>query len=139
MLRRHAAVTVVSVLTFALGCTKADKAVSKDLEEDLRQAEVTTVEMAPTSGGELDFSAEFTAGHGKSPSRKAVGTTAIGAPNDSSILAMQKSPEGELVPKLDSTVMSRRPRPVESPKPTRQGPYKSTSDVIRDAPFPIKP
>jgi len=139
MLRRHAAVTIASLLALALGCSKADKAVSNDLEEDLRQAEVSTVEMAPTSGGDLDFSAEFTAGHGKSPSRKVIGTVAAGGPNDSSVMALAKSPEGKMLPKLDSTVMSRRPRPIPSPTPTRSGPYKSTSDVIRDAPFPIKP
>ena len=139
MLRRYSAVTIVSMLAFALGCSEADKAVSNDLEEDLRQAEVSTVELAPSSGGELDFSAELTAGHGKSPSRKAVGTVAIAGPKDSSIMALAKSPEGQMLPKLDSTVISRRPRPIPSPTPTRSGPYKSTSDVIRDAPFPIKP
>ena len=139
MLRRTATLALAPLVALAFGCSKADKAVPKDLEEDLRQSEVSTVEMAPASEGDLDFSAELTAGHGKSPSRKAVATTAIGSPNDSSILAMQKAPEGKAIPKLDSTVMSRRPRPIDAPKQTRSGPYKSTSDVIRDAPFPIKP
>ena len=139
MRRRSAAPTVALLATFAFGCAKADKAVSKDLEEDLRQAEVTTVEMAPANRNPLDLAQEFPGGQGKLPSRKAVGPTPTGGPKDSSVTALANSPEGELLPKLDSTIMSRRPRPVESPTPTRSGPYKSTSEVIRDAPFPIKP
>lgn len=139
MRRRSAALALTLLVTFAAGCAKADKAVSKDLEEDLRQAEVTTVEMAPTNRNPLDLAQEFPGGQGKSPSRKAVGVTTVGGPNDSSVMALTTSPDGKFYPKLDTTSMSRRPRPVESPTPTRSGPYKSTSEVIRDAPFPIKP
>lgn len=129
----------MSLLVFAAGCANADKAVSKDLEEDLRQAEVTTVEMAPANRNPLDLAQEFPGGTGKSPSRKSVATTTVGGPNDSSVMALTTSPEAKLYPKPDTTSMSRRPRPMESPTPTRSGPYKSTSEVIRDAPFPIKP
>lgn len=136
MLRRTAIAVLAPLVALAFGCSKADKAVPSDLEKDLRESEATTVEMAPSQGNRIEVAQELL-GRGETAPRKSPSNART--PKDSIIETLAKAPEGDPISKLDSSVMSRRPRPIEALKPTRQGPYKSTSDVIRDAPFPIKP
>lgn len=136
MIRRFAAATFLPVLVAAFGCSEADKSVPSDLEEDLRQSEATTVELAPSQGDRIEVARELL-GKGETSPRKSPANA--GTPKDSIIETLATAPAGDPISRLDSTVQARRPRPVQAPQPARQGPYKSTSEVIRDAPFPIKP
>lgn len=109
-----------------VACSQADSAPPSELERDLEATKMAEMEMANAGGQRTDIvsSVERIPTGEKKPMTKAPTPTA--------------SPESTTVAEVLG-MPAPRPRAPEPPKPTRTGPYKSTSDVIRDAPFPIKP
>ena len=109
-----------------LACSQADSAPTSDLERDLEATKMAEMEMANGGGKRTDIvsAAERIPTGVKQPQTKAP--------------APKTAPDSTLLAELEGTP-STRPRAPEPPKPTRKGPYKSTSEVIRNAPFPIKP
>ena len=118
----------VAVLALAsvVACSQADSATTSELERDLEQTKVAEMEMAGANGPRTDI----VSGIERVPVAPKPGPTAAPIP---------EKPAPEVDPLPDAVVPSTRPRATEAPKPTRKGPYKSTSEVIRNAPFPINP
>lgn len=115
----------VLALTGMVACSQADSATTSELERDLEQTKVAEMEMAGANGARTDV----VSGIERVPV----------APKPVPIAAPIPEKPPVLDPLPDAVVPSTRPRPNEAPKPTRKGPYKSTSTVIRNAPFPINP
>jgi hypothetical protein len=109
-----------------LACSQADSAPTSDLERDLEATKMAEMEMANAGGKRTDIvsAAERIPTGAKTPATRAP--------------APKTSPDSALLAEIEGTP-STRPRAPEPPKPTRKGPYKSTSEVIRNAPFPINP
>ena len=104
---------VVVMLAFAaaVGCHAAKSSPSSELERDLEQARLAELEMAGARGQRTDVT--------------------------SAVERVQTSPTQPRVPQKSSP--DNAPCPTVAPKGTPPGDYKSTSEVIRNAPFPIKP
>ena len=126
------------VLTVVLACRADRAAVPADLERDLQGT--ATLDLAGAGGERILTADEMLAGRGTEPSRKARVQSPIASGKNPEIVAQIPDPEGAiLAPKPDSVLVERRPRPMPIEQPKRTGPYKTTSEVIRDAPFPINP
>jgi hypothetical protein len=111
-------------------CNQADSATTTDLERDLEQTKMAEMEMANRSGARTDIvsSVERIPTGERQPVVKAPANP------------IPEKPAPEVAPLPDiNGIPSDRPRPPELSKPARKGPYKSTSEVIRNAPFPINP
>jgi hypothetical protein len=119
----------VLALTGAVACNQADSATtSSELDRDLEATKTAEMEMAGARGPRTDV------------------VSGIERIPTSQPQPVAKSPSNPIPEKQASEVTplpdilpSDRPRPTDPPKPTRRGPYKSTSEVIRNAPFPINP
>lgn len=106
--------TVVALtLVGAVACSATKSAPSSDLERDLEQAKVAELEMAGGRGQRTNVT--------------------------SAIEQVPTSPKQPKVALADKSAPDPAPCPSDPPKATPKGEYKSTSDVIRNAPFPIKP
>lgn len=117
-------------LTGAVACNQADSAPTSELERDLEQTKMAEMEMANRSAARTDVVS--------SVERIPVGTRQPVVTAPSNPIPEKPAPEVAPLPDING-IPSDRPRPPEQTKPTRKGPYKSTSEVIRNAPFPINP
>ena len=119
---------VVLALSGTVAWSQADSAPTSELERDLAQTKVAELEMAGASRQRTDV----VSGIERIPTAQRPPVVKA-TPNP-----IPEKPAPEIAP-LPDILPSDRPRPMEAPKPTRKGPYKSTSEVIRNAPFPINP
>lgn len=108
--------TVVALtLATAVACSATKPAPSSELERDLEAAKLSELEMAGARGQRTNVTS-----------------------------AIEQIPTSPKQPKVaattpDKSAQDAAPCPSDPPKATPKGEYKSTSDVIRNAPFPIKP
>lgn len=150
---RHIRILAVSTsLAFLAACGSSatpDEALMRDLE----QAQSASIELAPRAAGTSVVSAIESAPT-KATSKASPGTsrrttTPQRAPvakrtatEPTIAQAPEPSPEPEPTPTVETIADSPAPtidRPTVTSQPARRGRYKTTAEVIRDAPFPILP
>ena len=125
-------IAMLSVFAVA-ACGRADATTNADLERDLEQTRVAEFEMANRNSKKTDVvSARERIPTGtRTPARR--------APAAQSAPPTTMAPEvADATPPVDTSATSTRPRPMPQ-TPPRRGPYKTVGEIIRDAPFPIKP
>jgi hypothetical protein len=142
--------TAVILAAAVAACSRSDAApADSDLQRDLEQVSETGLELAPRgSGTEVISAAELgrtppappTPGpRGPRPAPRPTAPVEADMEPAAAPTAPVPSPAAAATaaPTPDTLgAPARRPAPV---KPTRKGPYKTMEEVIRDAPFPIKP
>jgi len=154
MSRNVRILTAISALAVAAACSPAaspDEALLRDLE----QAQSAGIELAPRATGTQVVSAiestpnratakasPATAKRSPTPQRAPVAKKP--APEPSLAQAPEPSPEPEPAPSEQAISDSPAPsatidNPTVGRQPTRKGRYKTTAEVIRNAPFPILP
>ena len=152
---RHVRIlTAISALAVAAACSPAaspDEALLRDLE----QAQSAGIELAPRASGTRVVSA-IESPPNRATSKASPSTTMRTptpqrapaakepAPEPALAQAPQPSPEPDPAPSEQAISDSPAPRatidnPTIGRQPARQGRYKTTAEVIRDAPFPINP
>jgi hypothetical protein len=125
--------TFIRLATASLAVLSAcgrTSALDEQMKEDLQAASASTMEMAPAAGGMRTVSAIEQTGKVRpevTKSRKA--TVPAGTPRPETPQIAQKSAEPAATVPLS--------RPAVSPPPP--GGYKTMGEVLRNAPFPIKP
>ena len=159
---RHLKLTVSLVSALALGaCSRStpEQALADDLQRDLAMTAGTAVELAPKAGGQQVVSAIESAPNAPQPrtSQKAPRRTPTPAPPQAApapvtaaaepepqveaptpeVVAPTPSPAntGDVAP----AVGAGRPSPVPAQRKAPPGGWKSPSEIIRNAPFPINP
>ena len=149
---RHTRLTASLAALFLAACAPgaADEPLADDLQRDLDMARGTAVELAPRSGGQQVVSAiESTPAAAKPrPVAKAPTRTPTPTPPQPApvpvVAEVEPEPEVEApapepVRATPAPVGAGRPTPVPSQRKAPPGGWKSPSEVIRNAPFPINP
>ena len=118
----------VGAAVAALGTAACSRqsAMNDQLKKDLDAASVSTMELAPNGGGQRVVSALEQLPHGQeAPAPKKV--------------TPPKAPEHPQTAQTSSEPAATRPtqRPAVNPPPP--GGYKTIGEVLKNAPFPIKP
>ena len=114
----------------AMACGRADATPNAELERDLEQTRVAEFEMANRNAKKTDVvsATERIPVATRTPTRRAP--------------APQNTPDNTMstgvTEATDTSQTAPRPRPTQQ-TPKRQGPYKTVDEIIRNAPFPIKP
>jgi outer membrane biosynthesis protein TonB len=161
-MRRHLAVTAALALLGAGACSKPAPVPADELTQDLARANGGGLELAPRSGG-LQVVSDVELGRppqkqsafkaAPTPQRRPVPKPAPRAirvaaapvpapeptrapvPEPAPTPAPERAPEPEMAP-----MPAPRPRPAATPTQKEPpGGWSSVGDVIRRAPFPIKP
>lgn len=154
MSRHVRTLTAISALVVAAACSPAsspDEALLRDLE----QAEAASIELAPRASGTQVVSAiesspnRATAKASQSTSKRSTTpqrAPVVKRPAPEPSLAQAPEPTPEPDPAPSEQAISDSPAPtatIDNPtigrQPTRKGRYKTTAEVIRNAPFPILP
>ena len=155
----HRALAAIALLATA-ACGRAEPAMTDDLEKDLAEAQGAGLELAPrAANATMVVSAEEQIRPGPAPARVQRAPVRRPAPRaveqPVAVVAepeVDEAPEPAPEPVETADVAAApppaqtevgppapRPRPLPTPAPGRRGPYKTTAEVIRDAPFPIHP
>jgi hypothetical protein len=158
--RRAFAATLI--LT-AAACGGGTPAVPEDVQRDLQAAQAASLELAPRAAGAITVVSPEEQGRPsaepvrvrRAPVRR---TKAVAVAQPVASVAANEGPVadevGEAVeevaevagpgpvesaPEVEAGLPAPRPRALPLPTPGRRGGYKTTAEVIRDAPFPIHP
>lgn len=159
--RRAVAATLILA---AAACSGGAPAVPEDVQRDLQAAQAAGLELAPRAAGAVTVvSAEeqvrpaAAAPVRRAPVRRTKPVTLSEAvPSVAADEGPTAGVEGEVVAEVHEEadiagvvpvenapdaagLPAPRPRPLPLPTPGRRGGYKTTAEVIRDAPFPIHP
>ena len=160
--RRALAATLILA---AAACGGGTPSVDDDLQRDLQEAQAAGLELAPRASGAVTVvSAEEQVRPTAAPAparptpRRRTKPVTVSPPVPS--VAADEGPvadvKGEVVaeveevpeiagaspvvrPEAGGGLPAPRPRALPLPTPGRRGGYKTTAEVIRDAPFPINP
>ena len=131
----------ICALLAATACGHADATDNTALDRDLEQTRVSEFELANQNAKRTDVTSatERIPTARRSPSPRAPASRAPASPESG---ASQSSvPVGiasaAKVP-TDTSATAPRPRPPTQTQ-ERRGPYKTVDEIIRNAPFPIKP
>ena len=157
--------TLAAVLVLGACAGNApEQPLADDLQRDLNMAGGTAIELAPKAGGQQVVSAIESAPPVPTPAKQKVGR-AVDGPGPKKLAVKTVSNVGTSKPQPDLTVQvpepvrdttvetptpapspspepaigAGRPTPVPSQRPAPRGGWKTPSEVIRNAPFPINP
>lgn len=141
-MRHRSSKLLVLSAALALGAcqSRAEAPLAEDVQRDLQAASAVSVELAPNGSGTGVVSAVE---QGRSPqsATRAPRAQRIAAPTDASpapTIAEAPDATGEATATADAPAP--RPTPVQPVQAQRRnGRYKTTAEIIRDAPFPINP
>ncbi|GAC1657081.1 MAG: hypothetical protein NVS4B3_23340 [Gemmatimonadaceae bacterium] len=121
---------------FALAaCTRSPSAAQSDLQRDLDGLNAAKPELAPTAGRRLDVMSAVERAPLRSLPKAAAQGRQVPAPIAASPAVVATLP----VERVDSASAAARPRPVRPVSTQTQRIYRTESEVIRAAPFPINP
>jgi hypothetical protein len=125
---RYRLVTL-SVATLLIAACGRQSSVDDAMKRDLEAASAGSIELAPKSGQQIVSAAELV------PQPKPVVTKTRRAP------APAPKPKPHTRRVVPASNEPAAPRPVSTPSvsPPPPGGYKTVDEVIRNAPFPIKP
>lgn len=132
------------VLTAALalgGCqSRSDAPLTDDVQRDLQAASAASIELAPSGSGTSVVSAVEQGRSARSATR-APRTQRIAAPAETSPTpTIAEAPDAVSEAAVTAGAPAPRPTPVQPAQAQRRnGRYKTTAEIIRDAPFPINP
>jgi hypothetical protein len=152
---------IAALLLAACAPGAADEPLADDLQRDLDMARGTALELAPRGGDQQVVSAIERLKEVPTPARQKVGV-AVAGPGPKRLAVRKVSNVGTSAPQPDLTVMvsepvadttvkvagptpaespvgSGRPTPVPTTRSAPRGGWKTPSDIIRNAPFPINP
>ncbi|HJQ22082.1 MAG TPA: hypothetical protein VJ867_17190 [Gemmatimonadaceae bacterium] len=127
-------IAIVIGVAFTLAACSRQRAPDDQLKKDLEAASASSFEMAPAGGGQKVVSAieqiprpqtTERAPHGPSQAE-----TQSHTPN---------APQRDSSQQLADGPAAQKPLPASSVRPAPPGGYKSMGEVLRKAPFPIKP
>jgi translation initiation factor IF-2 len=159
---RHFRLTFTLATALVLGaCSSStpEQPLADDLQRDLAMTAGTAVELAPKAGGQQVVSALESTPAVPQPrtSQKAPRRSPTPAPQaapapvladvtpepeveaPAPMVAPTPAPEAEKIPAPAPAVGGGRPTAVPSQRKAPAGGWKSPSDIIRNAPFPINP
>lgn len=123
-------------LLAVMACGQADATTNADLERDLEQTRLSEFELANQNTKRTDVvsTTERIPTGTRAPVQRAPAPKA--SPNPPAIATQAPAPVAGVA--TDTTLTAPRPRSTPQTQ-ERRGPYKTVDEIIRNAPFPIKP
>ncbi len=124
---RHIAVGSAVAALFATACGRQPR-MDDQMKRDLEAASASTMELAPNGGGQRVVSAIE-----QLPQAQPQQTTTR------KVATPTKAPESPQTAQSSKEPAATRPTPRPAVNPPPPGGYKTVDEVLRNAPFPIKP
>lgn len=141
MRHRSSKLLVVTAALALGGCqSRSDAPLADDVQRDLQAASSASIELAPAGSGTGVVSA-VEQGRSPRPATRAPRAPRIAAPAETSPTpTVAEAPEEASEAAVTAGAPAPRPTPVRPAQAQRRnGRYKTTAEIIRDAPFPINP